>query len=88
MPSSLNSASMPKVRASSGMIGTTRPPNSPSRQQVAQQAGEGGGGRHLLLARAAVELGERRRRRHRQRPLRAHDPAGERPVEGLAARGR
>ena len=34
MPTSLNSGSMPKVRASSGMIGTIRGPSSLSRMRL------------------------------------------------------
>ena len=34
MPTSLNSGSMPKVRASSGMIGTIRGPSSGSRMRL------------------------------------------------------
>ena len=59
MPNSLNSESMPNVRASSGMIGTTAGPNSFVAGQSAQQPGERHRGRHRLLARAGRELVER-----------------------------
>jgi hypothetical protein len=50
-PNSRNSESMPKVRASSGMIGTTRLADVGVAAQVAQQAGERRGGARGLAAR-------------------------------------
>ena len=49
---------MPNVRASSGMIGTTRAPMALSRSRLAQQPREHHRRRHRLLPRARVELGE------------------------------
>ena len=76
---------MPNVRASSGMIGTTRGPKPSVRARFAQQAGEGHRGRHGLAARAGGELGERRVGRQGQRPADRGGARRQRPVEGPAA---
>ena len=66
MPTSLNSGSMPNVRASSGMIGTIRLPSSLSRirlrrsrvKTIVVETGVG-----LPPANSCVDLGRRRRQR-------------------------
>ena len=83
MPTSLNSGSMPKVRASSGMIGTIRLPSVGVADQVAQDPGEDHGRRHRGLA-PGRELGVDRRVGLRQRRG-PHDAARQRPAERLAA---
>ena len=60
--------SMPKVRDSSGTIGTTRLPIFLSLQQDVEDAHEGHGGRHLATVAGGLEQRvEGRERRYRQR---------------------
>ena len=83
MPTSLNSGSMPNVRASSGMIGTIRGPSSLSRMRLRRIRVK------TIVVDTAVWLPRRelgvdlgRRGRQRRRP---DDPARDRAAERLAA---
>ena len=83
MPTSLNSGSMPKVRASSGMIGTIRGPSSGSRMRLRRIRAKTivvETGVVLPAANSASTAGGRARAAASARTIRRGQRAAERPA--------
>ena len=76
---------MPNVRASSGMIGTTRGPMCSSRARLRSRRVKPIVVRHLLVARPAAQLGERLVGRQLERAAGRGRALGHRPAERPAA---